>query len=397
MASVSDTVLVSGAGLSKSYPSEDERKRRWRVLVNLLMGHPPRLGNTVLRDVDLEIRRGESVGIVGVNGAGKSTLLKMIAGVSQPTTGALRVRGRVAALLELGAGFQPEQSGLDNVRMKAALLGIAPAQLKDSLERILDFADIGEAIHRPVKHYSSGMVVRLGFAVIASLRPDLLITDEVLAVGDESFQRKCISWLDDYLANGGTLLLVSHSMYQIRRLCQQAIWLHDGRLHMAGYVHQVTQAYASWHERHHGVEGQPSREFNPATYQVKSFRLKVAGQGEADTLALGQDLEAHLVLHSPDERMPVAGVGVTRQDGTPVYGVASQHDGVIGKQIGPHEYAFSLRFPACQLLPGQYLIHAHALDPEGVRLKDSVELPLTVTGQVRELGIYRLPHEWIDP
>lgn len=388
--------LVEAEGLGKAYPSESVSKHRWRALAQLLMGRTPDYDRRVLHDVSFQVRRGESVGIVGVNGAGKSTLLKMIAGVLEPSAGRLRVRGSVAALLELGAGFQPDQSGLENVRMKAALLGLSSKQLASRLDEILDFADIGEAIHRPVKQYSSGMVVRLGFAVVASLRPDLLITDEVLAVGDESFQRKCIRWLDDYLQQGGTLLLVSHSAYQIRRLCQQALWLHEGQLRMAGDVDQVTQAYASWHESKNGPAADLQREFNPSTYQVKSFQLSADGRQNPDWIVMGTDLDVSLELHSPDGRMPVAGVGVTRQDGTPIYGVASQHDAIEGQAKGPNTFAFRLRFPSFQLLPGQYLIHGHALDPEGVRLKDSVQTPLTVTGKVRELGIYRLPHQWLN-
>lgn len=390
----SPRLLVQADGLGKAYPSEDSRKQRWRALTRLLSGRQPSLGKPVLQGVGFEVRAGESVGIVGVNGAGKSTLLKMIAGVLEPSWGQLKVRGRVSALLELGAGFQPEQSGLENIHMKAALLGISQQQLRQKMDQILEFADIGDAIHRPVKQYSSGMVVRLGFAVVASLEPDLLITDEVLAVGDESFQRKCIAWLDNYLARGGTLLLVSHSTYQIRRLCQQALWLHEGRLHMAGDVDQVTQAYSSWHESQRESEKEDERSFDASTYQIKDFRLSVASQEGPTEMAMGETLCVELILHSPDGREPVAGVGVTRQDGTPIYGVATQHDGAHGEQIDAHTYRFCLRFPRFQLLPGQYLIHGHALDPEGVRLKDSIQSPLTTTGKVRELGIYRLPHEW---
>lgn len=393
-ASGTPALLVTADNIGKAYPSEIEHRRRWRALFHLLLGRKPALGEPVLKNIDLEIRRGESVGIVGVNGAGKSTLLKMIAGVLEPSWGQLQVKGRIAALLELGAGFQAEQTGLENIRMKAALLGISPQDLKYKLAQILEFADIGEAIHRPVKHYSSGMVVRLGFAVVASIEPDLLITDEVLAVGDESFQRKCISWLDQYLSNGGTLLLVSHSAYQIRRLCQKALWLHDGELRMAGDVDHVVQAYQSWHESRNEQETREEREFNPNTYQVKSFSLLANSQKNPDSIEMGTTLQVNLVLHSPDGRMPVAGVGVTRQDGTPVYGVASEHDAFDGTRISENEYGFRLDFENWELMPGQYLIHAHALDPEGVRLKDSLQQALTITGKVRELGIYRLPHQW---
>lgn len=393
---MSSPPLIAVKAVAKQYPDDAPGRGRWRTLWRLLMGRSPPQGRQVLSDISFTLQRGESLGIVGVNGAGKSTLLKIIAGVMQPSAGGLEVNGRVAALLELGAGFQPEQSGLDNVRMKAALLGLSGRELRQRMTGILEFADIGDAIHRPVKHYSSGMVVRLGFAVIASIKPDILITDEVLAVGDESFQRKCIRWLDQYLADGGTLVLVSHSMYQMRRLCQRAIWLHEGQLHMGGGVDQVTQSYLSWHEEHHGSDSDNARQYNPSTYQVKQFDTEPETFNEEIRLAMGQALTVRLRLHSPDGRMPVAGVGVTRKDGTPVYGVASQHDDANGQRISETEYDFTLTFPEFPLLPGQYLLHAHALDPEGVRLKDSLEKVLTVTGQVRELGLVRLPHRWLD-
>ena len=168
-----------------------------------------------------ELTRGESLGVIGENGAGKSTLLKIIAGVIQPTRGTVAVNGRVGALLELGSGFHPDYTGLANIDLAAALLGLTPREIAAKRDEIIAFADIGEHIHDPIKHYSSGMVVRLGFAVATALAPDVLITDEVLAVGDESFQKKCIAWMERYLADGGTLLLCSHSMYHVQKLCRE--------------------------------------------------------------------------------------------------------------------------------------------------------------------------------
>src|SRR6478736_6170508 len=190
----------------------------------------------------------ESLGIIGENGAGKSTLLKIVAGVITPTRGVVESRGRVGALLELGSGFHPEYSGIANIDLAAALLGLTRAEIAAKRDQIIAFADIGEHIHDPIKHYSSGMVVRLGFAVATALTPDILITDEVLAVGDESFQKKCIAWMESYLGNGGTLLLCSHSMYHIQKLCTHALWLKDGRVERYGAAADVSQAYLAYHE-----------------------------------------------------------------------------------------------------------------------------------------------------
>ena len=229
-------LLVQARGLGKAYPKVHRNSDRLRALGRLLFTGVDRDRISVLRDVNLEIHRGESLGLIGANGAGKSTLLKLITGVLTPTTGDVRTHGEIGALLELGAGFHPEYTGRDNVAMAASLHGLTGAELRKRLPEIIAFADIGRYIDEPVKHYSSGMVVRLGFAVIASLKPDLLVTDEVLAVGDESFQKKCVQWMKHYLDEGGTLILVSHSMYHVQKLCRQACWLRDGEIAMAGWL-----------------------------------------------------------------------------------------------------------------------------------------------------------------
>lgn len=194
--------LVRVEGLSKRYPVVGASGDRLSALGRLLLGRAPLREVEVLSGIDLTIHRGESLGIVGENGAGKSTLLKLITGTLTPSTGRVVSKARIGALLELGAGFHPEYSGRDNVRMAAAIHGLSGEALAAKLPEIESFAEIGRYFDEPVKHYSSGMVVRLGFAVIAATRPDLLITDEVLAVGDERFQKKCIRWIDQYLAEG---------------------------------------------------------------------------------------------------------------------------------------------------------------------------------------------------
>lgn len=196
-----------------------------------------------LRGVDLDLGRGESVGIIGRNGSGKSTLLQILAGVLQPTTGQVRVRGRVGALLELGSGFNPEFTGRENVMLQGALLGFSRRQVLDRLDAIADFADIGDFFDQPVKTYSSGMFVRLAFAVHAQLEPDLLIVDEALAVGDEKFQRKCFARLEQLQCRGVSILLVTHSTAFIEKYCSRALLLHGGEAHAAGPCKDVINHY----------------------------------------------------------------------------------------------------------------------------------------------------------
>ena len=387
--------LLELSHVGKDYAKVETRGGRLRLVLDLLRGRGAAHVFRALDDVSFSLARGESLGIVGENGAGKSTLLKIIAGVIQPTRGRVCVNGRVGALLELGSGFHPDYTGLANIDLAAALLGLAPSEIAAKREEIVAFADLGEHIHDPIKQYSSGMVVRLGFAVATALTPDVLITDEVLAVGDESFQKRCIAWMEGYLASGGTLLLCSHGMYHIQKLCRQALWLKDGRVERYGAATDVTQAYLAYHEEKHARSRQPVARDRAAAegwYAIESLAIE-----PGDAIAHGDAITIHGEAFSPDDRVPVVLVGIVRADGTPVYGVATDMEGAPPRRIAAKRYAFALAFPAMALLPGRYYVRAHALDPEGVRLFDHVERTLTVTGATRELGFVRLAHRWEPP
>jgi len=386
------SALLSLVGVGKDYAKIETRGGRVRLVWDLLRGHAAANVFRALDGVSFELARGESLGVIGENGAGKSTLLKAVAGVIRPTRGTVQVTGRVGALLELGSGFHPEYTGLANIDLAAALLGLAPAEIASKRAEIIAFADIGSHINDPIKHYSSGMVVRLGFAIATTLQPDILITDEVLAVGDESFQKKCIAWMENYLVGGGTLLLCSHSMYHVQKLCRHALWLKDGCVERYGPSADVTQAYLAFHEEKSAGARQPIAAAQAAVagvYAIQSLDIV-----PADSLAQGDDLSLSGEVFSPDGRVPVVLIGIVRADGTPVYGVATDMDGVALQRIAPDRYAFALALPRLPLLPGKYFVRAHALDPEGVRLFDNVERPFVVTGETRELGLVRLEHRW---
>jgi ABC-2 type transport system ATP-binding protein len=196
-----------------------------------------------LQNINLTIEQGESLGLIGHNGAGKSTLLKLIARVLRPTNGRVIVRGQVAPLLEFGAGFHPELTGRENVFLNGAILGYKRREMEEKFERIVEFAELGEFINAPMRTYSSGMWARLGFAVATDIKPDILIIDEVLSVGDESFQRKSYARMQEFIDRGATLLLVSHSMQVIEAMCQKAAWIDHGHLMMVGKTSEVIQAY----------------------------------------------------------------------------------------------------------------------------------------------------------
>jgi lipopolysaccharide transport system ATP-binding protein len=394
---VSDAVLVETRALGKAYPLVFRSRDRLRALWHLLVGRGHVESIAVLQDINLRVRRGESLGLIGENGAGKSTLLKLLTGVLTPTTGSVAVAGRVGALLELGAGFHPEYSGRDNIALSAALYGLQGDEVRAKLPQIIEFADIGRYIDEPVKHYSSGMVVRLGFAIVAALRPDLLITDEVLAVGDESFQKKCVRWMEEYLEHGGTLILVSHSMYHVQKLCRQACWLRDGKVAASGDVFEVTQAYLAYQERKSATQAPAREEIAGQGLEFHLLDLAVNGDTTDTPLVIdrGSDARVRVRAHSRDGRAPVIMFGIVRADGTPVYGVSTEMDGVRPLRESENVYSAEILFAALPLLPGSYLIKAHPLDPEGVRLFDTLERGLTIRGQSREFGLVQLKHSWI--
>jgi len=196
-----------------------------------------------LRNVDLRIDAGETVGIIGANGAGKSTLLSIAVGVSAPTEGIVIQRGRVAALLELGSGFHPDLTGRENIHLNAALLGYTRAMVLKRIDPIIDFAGIADFIDEPLRTYSSGMMARLGFSVAIHLDPDILVLDEVLAVGDQDFQRKCMERISEFRRQGKTLLFVSHSAQTVESLCRRAVWLEMGRVKRDGPAAEVIAEY----------------------------------------------------------------------------------------------------------------------------------------------------------
>lgn len=387
--------LVKLTNTGKRYPRISRPRDRLRALGRLLRRREP-ASITVLEGVDLSVRRGESLGIVGENGAGKSTLLKLICGVLTPSTGEVSVNGHVGALLELGAGFHPQYTGRENLEMAGALMGLGRDELNKRMEKIIAFAGIGDYLDEPINHYSSGMVMRLGFALVTSVQPDLLITDEVLAVGDEAFQKKCVRWMEEYISGGGTLLLVSHSMYHIRKLCQRACWIHHGRMHMKGDVHEVTQAYQTYLEQK-SAPPRLDRSGSANDYRITDFRVAGSDGEPPPQVAHGGDLILEGTIFSPDDRTPVICIGLVRADGRQIYGTFSDLDDFRPVSAGDGYYRFGLTYSALPLLPGTYQVRMHAMDPEGLRLFDTRVCEFNVRGETRELGYCRLHHFWTNP
>ena len=233
-------IVARGLGRRFSLATAGDRSLK-EVL--LLRRRPPKRDFWALRDADLHVRRGEALGVVGRNGSGKSTLLKLIAGIFSPTEGTLEVGGRVGPLLDVGAGFHPDFTGVENVYLSGAIHGLSRAYVTEHLDEIVAFAELEEFAHVPVRAYSSGMYLRLGFSVAIHVQPDVLLVDEVLAVGDEAFQHKCVAKIVEYVEVGGTLVFVSHDLAALERLCPSALLLHHGRVAAAGPTADVLSSY----------------------------------------------------------------------------------------------------------------------------------------------------------
>ena len=243
-----------------------------------------------LRDVSFEVKRGEAIGIIGKNGAGKSTLLKILSRITEPTTGRIEIDGRVSSLLEVGTGFHPELTGRENVFLNGTILGMSRAEVKRKFDEIVDFSGVEKFLDTPVKRYSSGMTVRLAFAVAAHLEPEVLIIDEVLAVGDAEFQKKCLGKMQDVAGEGRTVIFVSHSMGAIQSLCNRAILFTKGKLLKEGTVSQVIEAYLAQENRAIGSIESVSNRTGTQKAIFSGFHLENTSGRRIDKILSGQDV-----------------------------------------------------------------------------------------------------------
>jgi len=385
-------ILIKIKNISKLYPNLNTAGNRFKSLLYLLFNKKLDGGTSVLNKINLEIKKGESLAIIGKNGAGKSTLLKIICGVIKPSSGTKSVSGKIGALLELGSGFHPEYTGRENLKMSAALAGLSRKNLEKKIDQMISFSDIGEYIDHPVKTYSSGMVVRLGFSVVTVTNPDILITDEVLAVGDTDFQRKCIAWIDSYLKNGGTLLLVSHSIYHVQKLCKHAIWLENGKIKKQGDSFAVSQEYQSFYEKSEG-DVVVSGDKDITNYHVENLKILNGDLDEIPLIDTYEDLIIKVKIFSPDGRAPGLALGIVRKD-IPIYGTISETHKAKPSKLSSHHFEYTIKFKNLKLLPADYTIKAHSMDPECLRLIDVVEKPLRVHSKTTDMGVVELNSEW---
>ena len=379
--------LVECRGLGKAYRRFASPWGRLLETASLgaLVRHTP---FWALREVDLELARGASLGVVGANGAGKSTLQKLLAGTTRPSAGALRVDGRVAALLELGAGFQRDLTGRENLALAGGLMGFTRRELRAREGAILDFAGLAHVADEPLRTYSTGMAMRLGFALATEVEPDLLVLDEVLAVGDQAFQERCVERVLAVRARGASLVFCSHSLYDVRQLCERALWLDDGRVRQAGPADEVTAAYAA------SARALATEERSPAAHAPRLTQVRVvdpAGGAEVARARSGRALEVHVAWESPRGDSVQVGVGFLRHDRTLC---AAATTGLDRVQLGGAGGRAVLELPALELLSGAFTVQVVLFDAAGVHRHHELARELTVLAPGKELGLVRLRHGW---
>jgi lipopolysaccharide transport system ATP-binding protein len=313
-----------------------------------------------LKDVSFEVKQGERIGIIGRNGAGKSTLLKILSRITEPTTGSVRIKGRVASLLEVGTGFHPELTGRENIFLNGAILGMGRAEIKKKFDEIVDFAEIEKFLDTPVKRYSSGMYVRLAFAVAAHLEPEILIVDEVLAVGDAQFQKKCLGKMEDVSAKEGrTVLFVSHNMAAITRLCGKVISMNGGVLRKVGDAVDVVREYLLDFNNNFNVH-LPERKDRQGTgiARFSSVELLDSKQRRTENVMCGQNMKICIVLSSQINELilanPIIALGVDDSTGQRVWHLSNESTGQYVSGFNIEKDRFEIEIPRLPLVPGTY-------------------------------------------
>jgi len=402
---MSSEIAISAAGLSKCYTLYERPSDRLKQLL--------RLGKATqtqqfwaLKDVGFEVGRGEVVGIIGRNGSGKSTLLQLVCGTLTPTSGALSVKGRIAALLELGAGFNPEFSGRENVYMSAAVMGLTQREISAQFDGIVDFSGVRDFIDQPVKTYSSGMYMRLAFSVAISVDPDILVIDEALSVGDGAFARKSFERIMAMKAAGKTILFCSHSLYQVELLCSRVLWLDQGDLRAQGAPGEVVRAYSTFLDSLEANERArtpaPSSDSSevghamPSLSRITGIDLRV--DGEHDKIARSGESTVEITIDFAVEagECPSVAVAFFTQDGRCVSSAGTVNDGIgeIAAQSG--NARVTAVFDRLPLLRGEYTVAVWLLCERALFTNEAVEQAgrLVVTQCGLEQGLVSLPHRW---
>jgi len=393
--------------VSKRFSLHHERARSFQDLAVNLFRHNDgsREEFWALRDVSFTVEQGETVGLIGPNGSGKSTALKLVSRIIEPTSGGIEAKGRVGALLELGAGFHPDLTGRENVYLNGSILGMSRREIDRRLDSIVAFAELSRFIDMPVRNYSSGMMMRLGFAVATSFQPDILLVDEVLAVGDQSFQAKCLQRIAQMRDQGITILFVSHGLDTVRRLCNRVVWLDEGRVQDVGSADQVIVKYLGqvWKGTNirllsEGDAAGRGRRWGSGEVLITAVEFRDGTGHPRRVFQKGDTLVAriHYQAHRP-VRKPAFGVAIYREDNSHVSGVNTVQSGLEIDALdgeGMVDYVI----PSLPLLPGRYEFTAAIYDHHSVHPYDHQHRAYTFEVQAGDLaaeeGLVHIPCRW---
>ncbi len=356
-----------------------------------------------LGDVSFRVTPGDTLGIIGENGAGKSTLLKILAGTVRPTSGIVAKQGRIAALLELGSGFHPEFSGRQNIYLNAALLGLGEKEIREREGSIIEFSELGDVIDRPVKTYSSGMYVRLGFSIATSVDPDILIIDEALSVGDHRFQKKCVDRMIGFRKGGKTIIFCSHSMYLVNELCANTIWLYKGRVRCYEKTSKVVSEYLAYMKGEDGGENSEMAATPPESASLPDILIEAVRllDDKGRPVEYVEQFEP-LVFQVRTRRIgpPLKGhlsVGFDRTDGRRVFATTTKISG-----LDPVEFAgeqiVELVIPSIPVVGGEYRAKAMVGDEHAIRVIHEFDSePFRIESDRPEIGVVWMEHHWRFP
>jgi lipopolysaccharide transport system ATP-binding protein len=380
-------------------------------LLEILTHRPRHQAFIALHPLELSIPNGQVVGIVGTNGAGKSTLLKIIAGTLQPDGGTYEVMGRTAALLELGGGFHPEMTGRENVYLNGTMMGLSLTEIEAIYNEVVAFAGIAEFMEHPVKTYSSGMFMRLAFAVATCVEPDILIIDEALSVGDGAFARQSFNRIMQFKQAQKTILFCSHSLYQVEAICDRVIWLDKGHIKIDGTPSAVVSAYNQFLTQTSAqvqtattpeTEPTPENSILDGTAQLTDIAVTVDGiKGESSIEVLSRQSELCITIgYTSDPKLPAPTVGIVIHgaDGQMITSAGTKHDGLTIQRDEQGHAKVRVHFPHFALLKGEYWIVIYLLCENAIHLYDqaNVSTKLNVHQQGLELGVVSLPRRWIQ-
>jgi lipopolysaccharide transport system ATP-binding protein len=354
----------------------------------------------VLSGVSFSLAPRRSLGIIGDNGAGKSTLLKLLAGTVSPTSGTVEIRGRFAALLELGAGFHPEFTGRQNIFLNASLLGLSKKETQEREQAIIDFSELEEFIDRPVKHYSSGMYVRLAFSIATSIDPDILIIDEALSVGDMAFQRKCVDRMNAFKSQGKTMLFCSHSMYHVQELCENAIWIDHGQIRYMGSSVETVARYEDYCKAKKApvseVQSEPVRVSDGKDCHISLLCIEDGDGNPTDTLMPYKDAVLRMDVEIlKDGLLPRFGFGFLMPDETPLYGSMTHHDGILcGPYSAGKKITVRLHLKKFPVREGTYRMVGGIAENSGLLWYEyKIVGPVKIQTN-KGLGLLSCGHEW---